>query len=232
MLLKDYSPVHVPETLAMQQFHFLLPDLLRFQSSLETAVKLLGEPSISHMPYRAAKDAEGSLRETAENELELQVGVMVARPAHEKSRSIKRYCQLAGLRQMSVERKYDGEYCQIHIDLNKPRYWIKIFSKSGKGSTSDRIQLHHPLQDNMKLDTVDCKIKRQYILEGELLVWNNDEKRIKPFHKICKYVQRSGRSLGTSRDEVIHQVKKEYIPGLGDTADFAVVAGRHDAKDE
>ena len=28
------------------------------------------------------------------------------------------------------------------------------------------------------------------------------------------------------------KLKKEYIPGLGDTADFAVVAGRHDAKDE
>jgi hypothetical protein len=26
MVLKSYSPVHVPETLALQQFHFLLPN--------------------------------------------------------------------------------------------------------------------------------------------------------------------------------------------------------------
>jgi DNA ligase 4 len=84
-------------------------------------VEPLGEPTISRMPYRTVKDAEGSLREIADSELELQVGVMVPRPAHEKARSIKHCCQLAGLRRMSVERKYDGEDCQIHIDLNKPR---------------------------------------------------------------------------------------------------------------
>jgi len=69
------------------------------------------------MPYRAAKVAEGPLREIADSELELQVGIKVARPAHEKARSIEHCCQLAGPRRMSVERKYDGEYCQIHIDL-------------------------------------------------------------------------------------------------------------------
>jgi DNA ligase 4 len=44
MLLKDYGPVHIPETLAMQQFHFLLPDLLTFQNSFDTAVKFLQDP--------------------------------------------------------------------------------------------------------------------------------------------------------------------------------------------
>ena len=47
ILLKDYSPVHVLETLAMQQFYFLLPDLLRFQSSLKAAVKLFSEPTVT-----------------------------------------------------------------------------------------------------------------------------------------------------------------------------------------
>jgi DNA ligase 4 len=41
IILKRYSPVHVPKTLVLQQFHFLLPDLLRFQTSFEVAVKLL-----------------------------------------------------------------------------------------------------------------------------------------------------------------------------------------------
>jgi len=36
ILLKNYSPVRVPETLAMQKFHFLLPDLLSFQNSFRS----------------------------------------------------------------------------------------------------------------------------------------------------------------------------------------------------
>src|SRR5450755_2557861 len=36
MLLKDYSPVRIPETAVMHQFHFLLPDLLSFQNSFKT----------------------------------------------------------------------------------------------------------------------------------------------------------------------------------------------------
>lgn len=44
---------------------------------------------------------------------------------------------------MSMERKYDGEYCQIHIDLSKKdNGWLKIFSKSGRDSTSDRVRVH------------------------------------------------------------------------------------------
>ena len=65
---------------------------------------------------------------------------------------------------MSVERKYDGEYC---------------------------------------LDTADCRIKRLCILEGELLVWTDDDERIEPFHKIRKHVKRSGRLIGTARDSPV-----------------------------
>jgi DNA ligase-4 len=36
-----------------------------------------------------------------------------------------------------------------------------------------------------------------------LLVWSDDDKRIEPFHKIRKYVKRSGRFLGTSRDSPV-----------------------------
>jgi DNA ligase 4 len=39
ILLKNYSPVYILEISAMLQFHFLLSDFLRFQSSLEIAVK-------------------------------------------------------------------------------------------------------------------------------------------------------------------------------------------------
>lgn len=34
------------------------------------------------------------------------------------------------------------EYCQIHINLTKGKDWIKIFSKSGRDSTHDRVGIH------------------------------------------------------------------------------------------
>ena len=63
---------------------------------------------------------------------------------------------------MSVERKYDGEYCQIHIDLNKARDYIQIFSKSGKNSTNDRRGLHHVLRDCLGLNKV---VRSTYIVQ-------------------------------------------------------------------
>ncbi|KAK0710403.1 hypothetical protein B0T21DRAFT_415962 [Apiosordaria backusii] len=50
LLSKNYGPAHVPEALAMGQFHFLLPDLLRFQNSIQAAVGLLEKPAIRCMP--------------------------------------------------------------------------------------------------------------------------------------------------------------------------------------
>jgi DNA ligase-4 len=161
MLSKNYGPAHVPEALAMSQFHFLLPDLLRFQNSIQAAVGLLEKPTIRHMPIQPAADAWDELKKVASQELEPRVGIMTARPIYEKARSIRHCCQLAGHRRMSVERKYDGEYCQIHMNLSKSGACIKIFSKSGRDSTSDRIGLHRTLRDSLELDTSNCKIKER-----------------------------------------------------------------------
>ncbi|KFA53376.1 hypothetical protein S40293_09397 [Stachybotrys chartarum IBT 40293] len=200
MLSKNYSPAHVPETVVMSEFHFLLPDLLRFQSIIQAAVELLDTSTIRCMPIQPAADARDGLREAARLELKPQVGTIAARPIYEKARSIKHCCQLAGTRRMSVERKYDGEYCQIHIDLNESGTCIKVFSKSGRDSTNDRTGIHRPLWDSLGLNTTECKIKKQCILEGELLVWNDDHGGIEPFHKIRKHVKRSGRLLGAAQD--------------------------------
>ncbi|KAJ6436018.1 DNA ligase (ATP) [Purpureocillium lavendulum] len=100
-------------------------------------------------------------------------------------------------------RKYDGEYCQIHVDLSNRESGIKIFSKGGRDSTRDRMGLHRALRESLKLGTADCAIKKQCILEGELLVWNDDTRTIAPFHRIRKHVRRSGRLLGAAQNSPV-----------------------------
>ncbi|KAH8819249.1 hypothetical protein F5884DRAFT_8070 [Xylogone sp. PMI_703] len=90
-------------------------------------MKLLDELAIGFIPFQVVSDTESVLREIANNELRLKVKVMIRRLIYEKARSIKHCYQLAGQRRISVERNYDGEYCQIHIDLSKANY-IQIFS--------------------------------------------------------------------------------------------------------
>ncbi|KAF2174725.1 hypothetical protein K469DRAFT_685747 [Zopfia rhizophila CBS 207.26] len=41
MILKDYSLVQILETLAIQTFHFLLPNVLGFQNSFEAAIRII-----------------------------------------------------------------------------------------------------------------------------------------------------------------------------------------------
>jgi DNA ligase 4 len=200
LILKNFSPVIVPEQLAMDQFHFLLRDLLDLQNSFDAAVAVLSRTRISQLPPRPAGDCQAALKLGVMGELVPQVGVMVKMPPYEKARSIKHCCQMAEGRHMSLERKYDGEYCQVHIDMTKGSDCIKIFSKSGKDSTTDRVRLHGVLKDCLGISATEGRIKKHCILEGELLIWSDKTKAIEPFHKIRKHVQRSGRWLGNQAD--------------------------------
>lgn len=170
MLLKNYSPIHIFEKIAMQYFHFHLPDLLNVQDSFEAVVKLLCESIIARIPVRVTADTECLLRELVIDHMRSQIKTMIMQSEHDKMRSIKHCSQLAGSRRMSVERKYDGEYCQIHIDLSKEMKSIQIFFKSGKNSTSNREELHSAICESLRLETADSVIKQQCILKEELLV--------------------------------------------------------------
>jgi DNA ligase-4 len=200
LILKNFSPVVVPEQLAMDQFHFLLRDLLDLQSSFDAAVTVLSRARISQLPPRPAMDCQFALKLGVMGELVPQIGVMVKTPPYDKARSLKHCCQMAESRHMSLERKYDGEYCQVHIDMANGSDCIKLFSKSGKDSTADRVRLHGVLKDCLGISAAEGRIKKHCILEGELLIWSDKTKAIEPFHKIRKHVQRSGRWLGNQAD--------------------------------
>lgn len=43
------------------------------------------------------------------------------------------------------------------------------------------------MQDSLLLGTVYRRIKKQYILEGEVLAWDDDFGRMEPFYKIRRH---------------------------------------------
>lgn len=138
MILKDYSPVVVPEKLVLKKFHFIMPTLLTFQDSMEAAMEILSREPIVSLPPRPSRDYERQLMQNVMAFLPPRIGVKIGRPDFYKARGLKHCCNMVGKRTMSLEKKYDGEYCQIHIDLSRGHDCIQIFSKSGKDSTEDR----------------------------------------------------------------------------------------------
>ncbi|KAK4996412.1 hypothetical protein LTR66_003966 [Elasticomyces elasticus] len=119
------TAVPLDEATVLKSTHFLLPDLYRFQQDFDAAVTLLRGP-LSRFPPKPDALSEVLLREQASTLLRPAVGV-----------------KLTGKRRWSVERKYDGEYCEVHVDLKRGlQNCIQIYSKSGKESTADRAKLH------------------------------------------------------------------------------------------
>lgn len=189
MILKNYS------TLDFKSYHVLnaidsrLASALSVHSTFEAAVGLLRHQFAT---------TESQAPSTAL--FKPIVGYKIGRAPYLKGRSVKNVVQLAEGRKMSVERKYDGEYCQIHVNLNKGSDCIQIFSKSGKDSTIDRKGLHEAIRQSLRIGQPECKFARQCILEGEMVVYNDLENRVSEFHKIRKHVSRSGSWLGTELD--------------------------------
>ncbi|KAK5119847.1 hypothetical protein LTR85_007173 [Meristemomyces frigidus] len=207
LILKNLAPVLVDEKLIIRSFHFLLPDLLRFQNDFEAALTLLKGPLLRGYPELPDRRSEALHRQSAAGALRPVVGVKVGRPAFHKAWSIDLCLKMAGSQEWVLERKYDGEYCEVHIDLSRspnPAKCIKIFSKSGKESTQDRRGLHQTLVQSLRLGEADCKIERQAILLGELVVYSDKDRCILPFDKIRKHVWRSGVFLGNEQDSQAH----------------------------
>ncbi|KAF3771265.1 hypothetical protein M406DRAFT_35612 [Cryphonectria parasitica EP155] len=194
LILKTFLPVVVPEDLVYSQCHPLLPALLNIHDNFAVATTLLEQQIRNSQALGIDLD-----RADIPRLIKPQVGVKVGRQTWLKARSIQ-HCLGMGRGVMSCERKMDGEYCQIHIDLSKGDRCIQIFSKSGKDSTRDRIKLHSAIRSSLGLGTAACRFKRRCILEGELVVWSDQEKKILGFEKIRRHVNRCGRFIGIDED--------------------------------
>ncbi|KAK6523746.1 hypothetical protein TWF281_001718 [Arthrobotrys megalospora] len=213
IILKSLLPVTLEPDNLFREFHFLLPEIWRIRGQLDSALSVLGSKTFRLFPCTPSPDDEEELREAAERLLLPEMGVKVGRPVFMKALSCERVIRMAGKKTWALERKYDGEYCQIHIDLTKDKdNWLKIYSKSGRDSTQDRIGCHNIIRECLHLDDpTKRKIKQRCILEAEFLVYSDAEDRIANFHSIRNHVMRSGTYVGTSLSVVHRHQSTEHI---------------------
>ena len=200
IILKDFSTFGLPETLVYRSIDCRLPVAMRMYHDFESAIS-----ELRILPSSQLANAEhGALAQRYVNDAHLlspRIGVKIGPPQWLKAKGgVSHAVNVIDRRIMSVERKHDGEYCQIHVDLSNGEDWIQIFSKSGKDSTEDRRAVHQAIVDGLRIGQADCKFQEKCILEGELVVWDERTKDIAEFHKIRKHVSRSGSFLGTTLD--------------------------------
>ncbi|KAK6339305.1 hypothetical protein TWF718_008726 [Orbilia javanica] len=213
IILKSLLPITLNSDNLFREFHFLLPEIWNMRGQLESALSVLGSKTFRLFPCDPSPDDEEELREAAERLLLPEMGVKVGRPVFMKVLSCEKAIRMAGRRTWALERKYDGEYCQIHIDLTKDKdSWLKIYSKSGRDSTQDRTGCHEIIRKCLHLDDpAKRKIKQRCILEAEFLVYSNTEDKIASFHSIRNHVMRSGTYVGTSLSTVHKHQSMEHI---------------------
>lgn len=191
MILKNYSSLNLKEHIVLRCLDYRLPAIMKTQDNFDSAIEFIRNASLG----------SGQLGSSGEWIQPVpKIGVKVGRAQYEKGRSIRHAVDMIGGRTMSVERKYDGEYVQIHIDLSKGKDCIQLFSKSGKDSTKDRERLHPQIKDSLRIGQADCAFSNNCILEGEMVLWSDTSNDVVAFHKIRKHVNRSGSFIGTAYD--------------------------------
>jgi DNA ligase-4 len=204
LILRDHCTVNLDEKYVLQQYHFLLPDLLIFQNDVDAAFVML-RAELRRYPALPEPSKEESMRIEAAQKLRAVVGIKVGRPPLYKAWSFKNCFQLVGKHVWAGEVKYDGEYCEIHIDLENTSNSIKIFSKNGKDATADREPLHNVIRHALRIGRLECMFKKRCIVLGEMVLYSDKEKKIMPFSKIRKHISRSGSFIGTLQDSVPHE---------------------------
>ncbi|EXL62224.1 hypothetical protein FOCG_00963 [Fusarium oxysporum f. sp. radicis-lycopersici 26381] len=197
LVLKSYQPLVLDPHLIYRLCDPILPCVVKIQDDFATAITSLQAIRGRLLPNAGRKTP----REQIMGTVKPQLGVKIGRQPWVKGRSIK-HCLDMGHGRMSVEEKIDGEYCQIHVDPSKGDKCIQIFSKSGKDSTEDRVALHGIIQESLKIGQPDTRVKKACILEGELVVYDDSQEKILPFHSIRKHVSRRGRFLNTELDSL------------------------------
>ncbi|TRX87925.1 hypothetical protein FHL15_011183 [Xylaria flabelliformis] len=157
LVLKNYLPVVMNAHVIFRNYHPLLPQFMKIRDDLSVASAF-----VRHINDGDARlDAPAAMADV----LRPRLGTKVGRQPWFKGRSMKNCMDMARGRDVICEQKIDGEYCQIHIDLRKPRDRIQIFSKSGKDSTADRAGLHRLVSGHGKRFQVSQRL-HPHVVDG------------------------------------------------------------------
>lgn len=161
LILKKLTIAELEPLDVYRSYHPLLPKALRIHDDFSTAVRIL----------RDNPDIEAAeLLEIVKP----AVGIKVGRQPWFKARTPTHCAKMLQGKNVNVQEKLDGEYCQIHISMDKGAFGtIQIFSKSGKDSTEDRRDLHQAIREALHIGQGACPISSGCILEGELVVYND-----------------------------------------------------------
>ncbi|KAH7127262.1 hypothetical protein EDB81DRAFT_907415 [Dactylonectria macrodidyma] len=215
------NPARVLETLVMSRFHFLLPDLLRFQNSIPAAIGFLDSTTIRHMPIQPAVDAYNKLKEVIKFIRRIE-------PFHKIRRYVKRSERFfRAARDSPVE---SSEHLMIMF------YDILLLDDIVCGlDTHD--ERRRRLQSLVRRIPGRTDIGSREVIEFSS--FDAAERLSKTFARAISH-RREGFALkgcddpyfSFNRSRPFIKLKKDYIPGLGDTADFVIIGGRRDAGDE
>ncbi|KAL7915026.1 hypothetical protein GGI35DRAFT_435839 [Trichoderma velutinum] len=196
LVLKDFQPLAFDAYEVYSLCDPLLPSMLKIREDFTIAIETIQQ---LRREMRSLHPDKLYIERERLSSIKPQLSVKIGRQQWFKARSMK-HCISMCKGVMSVEAKVDGEYCQIHVDVSKGRRGIQIFSKSGKDSTEDREGLIGIIVDSLGIGKAGCSIKTECILEGELAVYSESQKKILPFHHIRKHVARRGRFMNTGQD--------------------------------
>ncbi|EGY17676.1 ATP dependent DNA ligase domain-containing protein [Verticillium dahliae VdLs.17] len=129
IILKQIQLTALDPSIVYGSYDARLPFVARVQESFEVALTSLRE--------LRASNPLGIGTQNLVHVIKPILGTKVGRQTWLKGRSIK-HCIGLHPKRVSCEKKMDGEYCQVHVDLSKGSRSVQIFSKSGKDSTQDR----------------------------------------------------------------------------------------------
>ncbi|KAL4248499.1 ATP-dependent DNA ligase family protein [Abortiporus biennis] len=220
IILKDLRPILYP----LPETHYTTSLLSYNSKSLkiltkEEAMKAWDPSGRLLRAYfvRSSLDAASDMYEAGDGDIKPRIGQPVTIPKCVKAHSTKHALSvLSKSKRVWVENKYDGERAQIHVELGEDMQSdITIFSKSRRDSTLDRFGIHSLIREALGLpdrhdenaqkyfDNGRCKIKKNIIIEAEMVAYSDTLDKIDEFWRI--------RSLIASTAMGVRH--REHLPG-------------------
>ncbi|KAK2814012.1 hypothetical protein FQN50_000416 [Emmonsiellopsis sp. PD_5] len=256
IILKDITPVEVPVSLILRSFHFLLPDLLLLQDSFPAAVGLLGGDPIREFPSRPQPEYARLLSSLASSHMSLSIGVKIFSKSGKDStvdrrgiHSTLKECLRIGKPDCKFSHRciLEGELLVWSDMKSKILPFHKLRKHLPRSGTFIGTENDSPERGSLLCQVVHSVEGRAGIAEQEYINFsrpNSQQLLTDSFSMaisqrweglVLKGSEEPYFSLGRQKEDHYFghwiKLKKDYIAGLGDTADFAIIGARYDSQE-